>query len=247
MKLINFSVKNMHGYIDVNMNFIEGMSIIVGGNGSGKTSALTLLANVLRIDRDEILKTKFENIELRYEVLERKKLTTFSLTINGQDSNTLMTLHRGTELIAEQPLRGGKFGEYITFLDNNGTVQIQHVFPKSLGHKTNNSIDKVIDIGAKVTFVRLDRAISAIDSHGGISFEEPDSKKELIARSIRKKPFRDPLDVVQEVTSASYVVYRNKLEKIKAKTYEELFRIHFSNSDIALDSSIRLDRLEKNN
>ena len=35
---------NLHGHLDIKVNFREGVNVLIGGNGSGKTSVLNTMA-----------------------------------------------------------------------------------------------------------------------------------------------------------------------------------------------------------
>lgn len=199
MKLLNFVVSKLHGYIDVNIKFKDGMSIIVGGNGSGKTSALTLLANVLRVNHVEISKTLFESVELTYESIEKKRIVQFMVSIDGAQSKRKMRLYRNAELVAEQSIGKSEIDEWYLSIFNS-TVKHEGLLKafddSSPIQEQKKKIKAKVDLEAKVTFVKLDRAISAIDSHGGMSFEEPESKKEFLFSNSKKNPVKDPLEVV---------------------------------------------------
>ena len=78
---------------------------------------------------------------------------------------------------------------------------------------------------AKLTFVRLDRTIVAMDADGIEAAEVTLNARE---RSKSAPASRDPIDEVLRVTQANYFDYRRKLAAIRADAYRELMRLHFS-------------------
>ena len=74
MKLIKFLGKNVRGYLNLNINFREGTTFLIGINGSGKTSVFKLI-NGLLSPSYKIL----EDIE--YQVPKIKKLFRLNMCI----------------------------------------------------------------------------------------------------------------------------------------------------------------------
>src|SRR5712664_4605088 len=70
MKINSLKVEGLHGFIDADISFFEDITVIVGRNGSGKTSVLELLANLIRLDQDALLQTRFKLAEVLLEDAE---------------------------------------------------------------------------------------------------------------------------------------------------------------------------------
>ena len=79
---------------------------------------------------------------------------------------------------------------------------------------------------AKLTFVRLDRTIVAMDPDGIEAGENGTQNARDRSRSSVGK--RDPIDEVTRVTQAKYFEYKRSVELIRAEVYRELMRLHFS-------------------
>lgn len=58
------SIKNLHNYLDIDITFTEGLNVIYGKNGKGKTTVLHVIANILELDFSRFLHIKFEYISL---------------------------------------------------------------------------------------------------------------------------------------------------------------------------------------
>lgn len=57
------SVNMLHNYIDINLNFTEGLNVIYGKNGKGKTTVLHIIANILELDFQRFRHIKFNSIK----------------------------------------------------------------------------------------------------------------------------------------------------------------------------------------
>lgn len=67
MKILNFIGKKINEYIDLDIRFNNDLSILVGANGSGKTTALNLIHSILCPNLQELIKIPYESIKLRIE------------------------------------------------------------------------------------------------------------------------------------------------------------------------------------
>lgn len=92
MRLKQFKAKNIHGYIDMIINFNDELSILIGGNGSGKTSALKLMQALISPSFEVLFTTEFDEISLSFVIgsnintiycLKTKEI--IELRVNGID------------------------------------------------------------------------------------------------------------------------------------------------------------------
>ncbi|EGQ8033689.1 AAA family ATPase, partial [Vibrio parahaemolyticus] len=60
MKILNVKTQELHKYISTKIRFNHELSIITGVNGSGKTSILSLIESVLKLDINKINETSFK-------------------------------------------------------------------------------------------------------------------------------------------------------------------------------------------
>lgn len=57
------SVSMLHNYIDITLDFTEGLNVIYGKNGKGKTTVLHIIANILEQDFQRFRHIKFSSIK----------------------------------------------------------------------------------------------------------------------------------------------------------------------------------------
>lgn len=86
-KLENFKITNLYGYRTVDINFTENRLILVGENGTGKTTALNLLFYVLTQQWNRIDQYQFDSLELNVASLDGEP--TSPITMHKQDMNVL--------------------------------------------------------------------------------------------------------------------------------------------------------------
>lgn len=85
MKLIKFEAIDVYDYLKININFNEDLSFLVGGNGSGKTTAIKLIHAILTPTLKDLYTIPFKS---------------FMLTINieGNDEDTLIKVTKNDNL-----------------------------------------------------------------------------------------------------------------------------------------------------
>lgn len=85
-KITNFKITKLHGYKDLNIKFKDNKLILVGENGSGKTSVLRIFYYFLTCSWSELLKYSFETITLKIDddtyTVNHIELEKFSLNID---------------------------------------------------------------------------------------------------------------------------------------------------------------------
>lgn len=64
MKIKNFKAKNVHGFLDFNIDFFDDVTFLIGINGSGKTSAIKLILGLITPSYENLSKINYEFCEL---------------------------------------------------------------------------------------------------------------------------------------------------------------------------------------
>lgn len=228
MILKKFIVNRLHNLIDANIDFHDDINIIVGRNGSGKTSILTLLSSLVRLDIENIKSCIFDYCELTVNAgvsgtikisasnSEEKRLIAISWTDHEDIEIPLIDMEAVFRYGARRPtpaMLAATFG-----VGDQGN-------PAELYRRWSLISSEFLQI-AKLTFVRLDRTIVAMDPDGIEAGENGIQNSRDRSRSAVVK--RDPIDEVTRVTQTKYFDYKRSVELIRAEVYRELMRLHFS-------------------
>lgn len=64
MKLLNFTAKNVHGYLNYDIKFHERLTFLIGINGTGKTSVLKLILGLISPSFNYLNSIDFDEVEL---------------------------------------------------------------------------------------------------------------------------------------------------------------------------------------
>lgn len=228
MKIVNFAVVQLHGFLDLEVDFNDDMTIIVGRNGAGKTSALSLIAELLRLDVPALRRLPYQSaiLSLYDETVGEVVVSAF----NASDTRLIQLKIGGAiaslplDLPAElyvQGMSGGRAGlvfpEFLnfskistSFQSESGSIKISEWF----------RLSKLFSDLTKLTFVKLDRTIVTVDPNG---IERTESPK---LRGGKSSP-ADPIDEVLRVTTQKYGEYKQKVEEIKSNAFNELLQLHF--------------------
>ncbi len=192
MQLRTLSIRGLYRTLNLDVVFHEEVTLLVGINGSGKTSVLNVIDWLLRPDiqklalvQYETLKLKFAEDGISYTLIAKKSPGMLSLTIKGPKVQLkpitvkLSRLAEESEEEAENPYRG-------------------------LGlEKHEIPMWKLLNSFSKPTVISLDRTVPAeseeayyVESRGGVIR--------------RRTPSKSPIARVQEVTSSRYAEFRTK-------------------------------------
>jgi predicted ATPase len=92
MLLKNFKAMKVYGYLDFDINFNKDINFLVGGNGTGKTTALKLLNALLVPNFRDLFVIPFESIELSvshnknlFQIIARSNDKYIIVSIDGDD------------------------------------------------------------------------------------------------------------------------------------------------------------------
>lgn len=234
MKLKKASVVKLYGSLDRDVSFNPELNLLVGINGSGKTSILNAIDWLLRPNLPRLAATQFERISL-------------SLIFEGRD----LTLQAAQDEKKVSVSAVGLPEEYkpitVTFTKHPSQIVDEDALQEALEsysalgpEKHERPFWQFLYKIPKPVVIALDRSISAeVES---VVYVEPD------ARGRWKSAVRTPTSKVRQVTSDAHSKYRSELiqlnEQLKAQIVMSAFRDPVVKAKSRRVSAAELDRLQ---
>ena len=192
MQLNSLSISGLHGALNLKVPFNDEITLLVGINGSGKTSVLNVIEWLLKPDMKQLAVASFDELSLSFT----DKGTTYVITATKTD--VLVTLNLSGSKAALKPITI-KLIRNVDPENNEATERYSQLGPE----KHERPMWDLIKSFGKPTAISLDRTISAESDE----IEYIESPRELVQRRVRNK---SPLGYVQEITSVKYAEFRSK-------------------------------------
>lgn len=192
MLLRQLNISQLHGTINLNINFKEDITLLVGINGCGKTSALNAIDWLLKPDLKRLAINSFEKIELIFDFQQK------TYTLKAERANGIMILSIGEPEVTLQPITVELENDFD--FDNESSNDAY----EGLSFETHEfPMRDLLKSFTKPTVITLDRTITA-EAEDILYTEKTRNSNQ---RRIR---YRSPLGHVQEVTSEKFSEYRSK-------------------------------------
>ena len=81
----SFKISKLWGYRDIDLTFNNDVNILIGPNGSGKTTILNLLHSILSADLRRVLDANFDQAEIKLKSFKGRSERTVKVdTANGK-------------------------------------------------------------------------------------------------------------------------------------------------------------------
>lgn len=237
MKIKHFLVEQLHGVLDIELTFYDDLTVVVGRNGSGKTSALSLISDLVRLDLPAIRAVSFSSLVLELNDIGGGQVR-ITATNRGETRELTITTENAVQVSVPLDLpppyeAASAWQDAIVALSmsarNNPLISAS--LTEQFKHTSTGDwlrISKSILDRTRLTFVKLDRTIVAIDTEGATSTD-------VALRSLRASktppPVKDPIEEVGGVTTRKYVQYKRELEAIKTTATTKLLELLFSPID----------------
>lgn len=201
MQIQNLNIKGLYGYIDKNINFNGDLTILVGVNGSGKTSILNILNWILRPKIENLCVTEFKLITLtltfknvKYTILCTHNKTSFhyKLSADGTELNPLVVklVRHPSKIGNDEKLQKELIEDYSGLKPDDKELETWEIISKF----------------PKPTVIGLDRNLYAEESSEELFIDE-----RLKGRFIRKKDVSSitPLERVNNIINTQYRKQKN--------------------------------------
>jgi predicted ATP-dependent endonuclease of OLD family len=192
MLLKHIALVGMHGALNLEVPFNSDITLLVGINGSGKTSLLNAINVLLLPDMRKLAVLQYERLSLSFE----EKGVDYTLTATKNAS--LVELVLSSVGLSLKPITID-LQEHIDPEDDEATERYATLGPEA--HE--RPLWDLLKSFSRPTVISLDRTITAA-SDEALYFEG------IRTSSNRRARTRTPLSYVQEVTSVKYAEYRAK-------------------------------------
>ena len=146
----SFNIKKLWGYRDIDLTFNNSVNILIGVNGSGKTTILNLLHSILTADIPKLLDVNFEQAEIKLKKFKSRSVLTIIVKVDVTSSLLELAVGKNeiTLNIADIPGRGlsepysrGSYGRSTTIRGFAGDVDI--MVPEKFYHELTDLVSIV--------------------------------------------------------------------------------------------------------
>lgn len=197
MRLKKLKTKMLHGGLNLDLKFFPDLNILVGINGSGKTSALNVIDWMLKPNLAKLAVTSFKSLELTIDHSGSE------VRIYATKTNELVSIHVSKDSIKFKPITI----DLIKFGGGSSTPReemFKHLGPEKHELPAWNCLQEI----GQPTFVSLERTLTAeIDDE--IYLENASRSTRSFHRSARTTP----LAYVRELFRKRYAEYRKQANK----------------------------------
>lgn len=226
MQVEKLVIKGLYGYIDKTIEFKDDLTLLVGINGSGKTSILNIINWILRPSFPNLCVTEFKTIqlffkfkEIQYEVLCKHNKATFTYTLKTEKEQ----YHPLVVRISVPP----------SAIKNDDGIKLD-LIQQYTGLHPDPKEKKTWDLIANFpnpTVIGLDRNIYAEES------EKVFIEENLRGRIVKKGTIQSlsPLDRVKEIVNTEYRRKKNSILNLTSNLKNHLMLSTFAGS-ITLES-----------
>lgn len=117
----SFKIEKLWGYRNVELTFNNDVNILIGPNGSGKTTILNLVHSILSADLRNLLSIKFEHAEIKLTGF--KKEVELSIIVDIVDGFLEFTIGENEYKIGIDTLSAPRVSQLTLFYEEDNTVR----------------------------------------------------------------------------------------------------------------------------
>jgi predicted ATPase len=224
MIISRIEVSKLYGYMNKVIDFNSEINLLVGINGSGKTSILNLVNWLLIPSLPNLCVTEFEEINLFFEFISEKyhlncKQSPKELTIDIENLTTRKKYNQIQATFKIHPKKITKNNE----LRERYLPEYEGLGPEKHEEESWNFLFKKIPTPV---VIGLDRNLYTEEGNEIAILEDSQGR---IRKSLRKNTdkLKSPLEKVIELSSQEYVKYRNLILELNKKLNDKIMLSSF--------------------
>lgn len=211
MKLISLKVDNLYGSLDLEVEFFDELNLLVGINGSGKTSALTVIDWLLTPNIPKLATQTYDRLAL-------------SIEQDGQVFE-ISAEHQGAKVLVSIETDGDNFNPIVVPVEKiERRYEIEDAFrdlgPDEEEEKAWNFLHQL----KKPTVVSLERTLTA-EVEKEVYYERPRPPSKRARRTT-------PLEHVQEIFSQKYADYRGQVSENDTRLKSQIILTALHSPDV---------------
>jgi len=222
MHIKNLKIEQLYGYIDKEIDFYTDLTLLVGINGSGKTSILNILNWLISPSLPDLCVTEFNKISLKFTF----KRTEYTIVCEHLKKKFKYEIKSKNKVypslnieISNNPAEIGNDDQ----LKANLIQSYQRLAPEGNEKKTWELISKF----PNPTIIGLDRNLYTEESFNQIYFEEYPRSRLL---SKRGRVTSSPLDRVKQIINEEYRIRKNTILNLTNDLKNQLILSTFDGS-----------------
>ena len=146
----SFKIKKLWGYQDIDLTFNSNVNVLIGPNGSGKTTILNLLHSILTTDILKLLDVNFEQAEIKLKKFDSRSVFTIIARVDAASSLLELAVGKNKITLNISDISGrrrpefyqrGSYGRGTTIRSFAGDVDL--VVPEELYNKLTDLVSIV--------------------------------------------------------------------------------------------------------
>ena len=126
----SFKIKKLWGYRDITLTFHKDVNVLIGVNGSGKTTVLNLLYSILTADVLKLLDVNFEQAEINLKGFKGRSERTVTAKVDTTDNLLEFAIEENKFSLNIDAISGRRFAP-VNYRDETGRI-VRRTLPPHL-------------------------------------------------------------------------------------------------------------------
>lgn len=222
MRIQKLIIKGLYGYLDKSIDFNGDINLLVGINGSGKTTILNVINWLIRPSLGHLAVHLYEKLNLTFIWKEKE----YEIEAVQTESDMLLSIKNITENKSYNKINV-KFKIHPSKLVNSDTARENLIMDYTNLRAEKHEIDSwklVFETLPNPIVVGLDRNLF-IEEDNYHLIEDNLQKKLLLEKNIN--PGNSPLDKVKDLTQKRYSYYKSRLIDLNARLNDKIMLSSF--------------------